>query len=348
MKPKIFLTGASGFIGSHLAEEFANKNYLLIVFLRKKTSTVFIEGILGKNNVIQEYGDISNKESLDKAMKRCDIVIHNAAKVGDWGSYEEFYKTNVEGTKNVLEAAKKNKIKQFILISSNVVLGEEDCKKPKSEDAPYKPKYPYLLEKIFPSAMNHYRYTKMLAEKESIDFCSKNGINLIVIRPVWVYGPKELHAGHYYFAKSRLDGNKFFPASKNTLFHTIYVKDLSKILTGLIKKELTGINIFNVGSKKVNTLTEFWEEICKQLGKTSPVYLPKFIIYPVGFIMELLYTIFRAKKAPLLTRARVDMGFSNNVYNTKKIKTIVNIKETELSKGVKETIEWWKKNGYLK
>ncbi|MCK5283419.1 MAG: NAD-dependent epimerase, partial [Nanoarchaeota archaeon] len=93
---------------------------------------------------------------------------------------------------------------------------------------------------------------------------------------------------------------------------------------------------------------EFWEEICKQLGKTNPVYLPKWIIYPIGFIMELLYAIFRAKKTPLLTRARVNMGYSNNVYDTKKIKTIVNIKETELSKGVKETIEWWKNNGYLK
>ncbi len=348
MKPKIFLTGAAGFIGSHLAEGFANENYHLVVFLRKRSSTAFIEGTLKKKNATPKYGDISNKKSLDKAMKECEIVIHNAAKVGDWGSYDEFYKTNVGGTKNVLEAAKKNKIKQFILISSNAVLGEEDCKKPKLEKAQYKPNYPYFLNKIFPSAMNHYRYTKMLAEKESIDFCSKNGINLIVIRPVWVYGPKELHAGHYYFAKSRLEGNRFFPASKNTLFHTIYVKDLSKIVTELIKKELTGINIFNIGSKKVNTLTEFWEEICKQLGKTNPVYLPKWIIYPIGFIMELLYAIFRAKKTPLLTRARVNMGYSNNVYDTKKIKTIVNIKETELSKGVKETIEWWKNNGYLK
>lgn len=348
MKPKVFLTGASGFIGSHLAEGFSNAKYPLALLLRKKSSIAYLEKIFKKKDVTKTYGDILDKKSFEKAMKGCSIVIHNAAKVNEWGFYEEFYKTNVEGTKNVLEAAKKNKIKQFILISSNSVLGEEDCKNPKNENAPYKPKYPYLLEGIFPSAMNHYRYTKMLAEKEAIDFCSKNSINLIVIRPVWVYGPGELHAGQYYFAKSRADGNMFFPGSKNTLFHTIYVRDLSNIVIGLIKEELAGINIFNVGSKKVTTITGFWEETCKQLGKTNPVYLPKWIVYMAGFIMELAYTVFRAKKAPLLTRARADMVYANNIYDTEKIHSLIKIKETGLSEGVKETIAWWKKNGYLK
>jgi nucleoside-diphosphate-sugar epimerase len=347
MKHKIFLTGASGFIGSHITEEFANKNYLLKLFLRKESPTKFLNGIIRKSNVTKSFGDVIDKKSLEEAMKGCDVIIHNAAKVDDWGSYDDFYNINVKGTRNVLQAAKKNKIQQFILISSNSVIGEEDCKTPKNEKSNYKPKYPYFLENIFPSAMNHYRYTKMLSEKEAINFCSVHNINLIVIRPVWVYGPRELHAGHYYFAKSRLEGNRFFPASKNTLFHTIYVKDLSNIVFQLTNKGLTGINIFNVGSKKVNTLTQFWGEICKKLRRTNPIYLPKWIIYPIGLMMELTYTLFGSKKAPLLTRARVNMGYSNNIYDTKKIHSLIRFKETKLSDGVSETIKWWRDNGYL-
>ena len=135
MKSKIFLTGASGFIGSHIAEEFANKGYLLKLFLRKESSTKFLNGVIKKSNVSKSFGDILDRKSIEDGMNGCDMIIHNAAKVDDWGSYDNFYKINLEGTRNVLEAAKKNKIKQFILISSNAVLGEEDCKIPKNEES---------------------------------------------------------------------------------------------------------------------------------------------------------------------------------------------------------------------
>ena len=63
--------------------------------------------------------------------------------------------------------------------------------------------------------------------------------------------------------------------------------------------------------------------------------------------MELFSALFRIKQAPLLTRARVCMGYCNNVYDTGKIRKTISYKETPIGKGVKETVDWWKANGYL-
>ena len=71
---------------------------------------------------------------------------------------------------------------------------------------------------------------KMLAEKEAIRFANENGLNLTVIRPVWVYGPREFHAGPYEFCKSLTNGCRILPMGKNNKFHVIYVKDLVKAI----------------------------------------------------------------------------------------------------------------------
>ncbi len=328
----ILLTGASGFIGSNLKE--ALKRYDLRLLMRK----------VGKPQEEIIHGTLSDQDSLDKAAKGCDTIIHCAAKADDWGSYYDFHKVNVLGTRNLLKAASKNKIKKFILISTTAVLGEESNLSEKNENYPYNPLYPYFMNKVFPSAMNHYRYTKMLQEKEVIGFCKKNDIRLLVIRPVWTFGPGELHSGPYYFARSRMK-NRFFPAKKGTLFHTIYVKDLCQMIRILIEKDIEGIYIAGAGCAA--TIDQFWEAICKELGKDAPTYIPKHLAYPIGFASELLYAILDTSNPPLLTRARVDMGYSHNVYDVKKMHEQTRVRETPLKVAIAETVRWWKENGYL-
>ncbi|MBU4501855.1 MAG: SDR family NAD(P)-dependent oxidoreductase, partial [Nanoarchaeota archaeon] len=145
IKPRIFITGGTGFIGSHLVDKLVEEGYPLTVFSRESSSIRFIESHIKKGKVRLIRGDIENKEEITKAMKDCEILMHNAAMVGDWGKFEDFYKANVKGTENILEAARKNKIKKIIFTSSNAVLGEENCPLAKLESAPYKPIYLYFL-----------------------------------------------------------------------------------------------------------------------------------------------------------------------------------------------------------
>jgi nucleoside-diphosphate-sugar epimerase len=347
-KRNIFLTGATGFIGSHIADRFLESGHEVKALVRPSSNLRFIKDHIEYGEMTAVSGDLIQGASLEGKLAGCDVVVHVASFVGDWGKKEDYYRTNIEGTKNLLKSSKIAGIRSFMLISSNAVLGEEDCLTPKTEDSPYNPIFPYFLSGLFESDMNHYRNSKMLAEKETIDFCKQNGINLTVVRPVWVYGPREFNAGPYIFCKSIQEGNRFFPGCKGNKFHNIYVEDLSKMILILLEKQKKGINIFNAGSKSIPTMNEFWSLFCDALGKKSPIYLPKALVYPVGLGLEVAYKLLKAKKSPILTRARVEMGYCNNVYDTRKIMTeIGDLKETSLKAGIEKTVGWWKENGYL-
>jgi len=345
---KLFITGTTGFIGSNLVDRLVNDRYSIVALARPSSDLRFIKKHIESGRVEIKMGDIRAKDELPYLMEGCDSLVHCASFVGDWGVKEDYYQTNVGGTRNLLESARKCGIGFTLLISSNAVLGEEDCKELKPEEAPYNPRFPYFLSRILESDMNHYRVSKMLAERDAISFSEHNGLHLTVVRPVWVYGPREFNAGPYIFCKSILSGNRFFPGSKKNRFHTIYVEDLSEVIARLIEKRKQGVNIFNVGSEHASNMNEFWCTFCDTLGKEHPIYLPLSLTYPIGFALEGLYKLFKSKNAPLLTRARVEMGYCNNVYDVRKIREELGpLRETSLKEGVEKTVRWWKENGYL-
>lgn len=340
---KIFVTGGTGFIGSNLIRELVKQNYRVRALTRKSSNLRFISGY--DTEIVK--GDLRNLREVENAMRGCDIVIHVAALARDWGRKRDFYDVNVGGTENVLKASKANNIKHLIHLSTNAVLGEEDCLQAKDENSPYNCRYPYFLSNFWESDMNHYRCSKMRAEKAAISFCEENDINLTVLRPVWVYGPREFHSGPYYFCKYILDGMRLLQGCRTNKFHVIYVGDLAKIITKILRKRQEGINIYNVGSEYVPTMDEFWRLFCKYLKVKPPVYLPKFLTYPIGVLTEAIYKSLRIKHSPDLTRARVAMAYDNNVYDVSKIHRELNFKETPLEKGVKTTVRWWRRNGFL-
>lgn len=345
---KLFLTGATGFIGGNLLERFVKEDYDVVALVRPTSNLKFIRQYLNNRRIEIREGDVRDKKGLGVLINGCDSLVHCASFVGDWGRKKDYYETNVQGTKNILEAGKEQGINSTILVSSIAVLGEENCLRAKKENDNYNPTFPYFLRSIFESDMNHYRNTKALAEKEAIDFSLKNRSNLTIVRPVWTYGPREFNAGPYIFCKSILSGNRLFPGLKTNKFHTIYVEDLSEIIFRLTKKSKEGINIFNIGSQNVLTLDKFWRTFCDVLKEKPPIYLPRSLVYPIGLGMEALYKTFKSKEAPLLTRARVEMGYCNNIYDVSKIrKEIGPIEDTPLKIGVEKTIKWWRENGYL-
>ena len=234
---KLFLTGATGFIGSDLLEKFVGEGYDVVALVRPTSNLRFIRQYIDNPQIEIREGDVRDKKGLGELITDCDTLVHCASFVGDWGKKEDYYKTNVQGTRNVLEAGREQGVDFTILISSNVVLGEEDCLRAKGEDSSYNPEFPYFLRNVFESDMNHYRNTKAVAEREAIDFSLRNQANLTVVRPVWTYGPREFNAGPYIFCKSVLSGNRFFPGLKTNKFHTIYVKDLSEMVFRLIEKK---------------------------------------------------------------------------------------------------------------
>lgn len=341
---KIIITGATGFIGSHIVREFCKHRLAIGCLVRKESSLSNIEDL----NIELRYGDITDKQSLMNAFKMSNFVIHNAAYVRDWGEYETFYRTNVEGTLNVLAACVENNIKDIIITGTNSVYGEESSKRIKDEDSPYNSHYPYFMDRIFPCKLNYYRDTKAIATKEAMRFAMERELNLTVLDPVWVYGEREINTGFFKYLKSVKNGMIFAPGSKNNKFHVIYVEDLARAYFLVYEKRLKGVNKIIIGNKNAELMDNIYALFCKEAGLKKPRLLSKWLVYPVGFIMELTATICQAKEPPLLTRGRVDIFYDNIEYSTEKAQNLLGFRNRyTLEEGIKKTVKWYKENNLI-
>lgn len=340
----ILITGASGFIGGHVTRYFAQKGELITCLLRPEGNTGFIDDLQIKRVI----GDINDLESLDRAFKGMDFIIHIAARVGDWGQYKDFYRTNVQGTLHVLNAALRNNIRDVIITGSVSSYGEENCRSPKDESSPYRSHYPYFPGKIFPSAMNYYRDTKAMATSESIDFAKKNSINLTVIEPVWVYGENEFNSGFYEYLKAVNTGMSFMPGCRNNLFHIVYAGDLAEAYFSAYAKKMKGIHRIIIGNEKPVLMHKIYENYCRAASLKIPRHLPKWMVYPVGFILEWIFVILKKKSPPILTRSRVNMFYDSIAYKTDNALRLLSFQcKTDLETGINKTVAWYFRHKYL-
>lgn len=334
------MTGSSGFIGSHIVDRLLLDGHDVRVLVRESSDLSFLP--IDKIEVF-----VGVLDEVERALEGCDAVVHAAAKVSDWGAYDEFYETNVVGTRNLLDAVKCCGIKRIVMISSNAVLGEEDCIDAKKEDASYKPTMPYFLSS-FGCSMNYYRETKAQQEKEAIAFCQDNDINLSVLRPVWVYGEREFHAGPYEFCKTVLRGAPVLPMGQDNRLHCVNVKDVARAVSLAIEKQPAGVKVYNIGNEEAPKVRDYFNLYCQNLGRKSPLYLSFWWFYPLGFLLEIMAKLVRSSEPFLLTRVRVKFFYCNNIYDVSKAKEELGfISEISLEEGVKEATQWWQENGFL-
>jgi len=335
----VIITGATGFIGSHITRVFCKNQIRVGCLVRENSNRSNIEGL----PVEIRIGDIRNIRDLENAFQGYDCIIHNAAKAADWGNFDEFYQTNVTGTLNVLNACIKAGIKNVIMTGSNSVYGEENSFTVKDENFNYNSHYKYFADSIFPCRLNFYRDTKALAKKEAIEFAKNNGLNLTILEPVWVYGEREFNTGFYEYIKTVSAGVPFLPGSKKNKFHVVYAGDLARAYFLAFKKQLKGINCILIGNQKAESMGKIYELFCSEAGLKKPLNIPKAVVYPAAFIMELLYTMFNSKKPPLLTRGRINMFYDNIEFSVKRTEQLLGFRNKySLEEGIKKTVGWYK------
>jgi len=159
---KVLVTGASGFIGRYIVKDLLNHGYEVRAFVRKKVEIEGAEIFIG---------DITKRETIEEALSSIDAVFHNAAYASDYGKKEDFYRVNIEGTKNVANACMKKEIKKMVYTSSAGIYGFPNTNEWITEESPKKP-------------INVYQKTKLLSE----DLLQKYDMPLTIIRPPLVLG----------------------------------------------------------------------------------------------------------------------------------------------------------------
>jgi nucleoside-diphosphate-sugar epimerase len=327
---KYLVTGATGFVGSHIAEAMVKKGWQVVTVARASSDTKFLDS-LGVQIV---RGDLTEPETIEKAMAGVKAVVNSAAKVGDWGPVEEYRKVNVESVALLLEACRRHPVERFVQISS---LGVYEARDHQGTDETVSPPKQH---------MDGYTQTKVEAEDVVMGYHKNHGIPTVILRPGFVYGPRDRTVLPRLIDKLRR-GKIRYIGSKTKRMNTIHVANIvAAVFLALEKKEAIG-EIFNITDDEEVTKQRFMETICTETGLTPPrKTVPYFLAKTVAGLMERIAKLRRAKQAPAVTRAQVKFMGQNLHYSCEKAKTLLGYKpQVKFAEGMKEMIAWWKANG---
>ncbi len=328
MKQKILVTGATGFAGRHLAKRLLKDGYNIRVFVRRASD---LSGIRDLKLEIK-YGDLRDNKSVNAAVKGVDLIYHLAASYQDYKlSDKDYWDINYKGTKNLLDAAVKNKVKRFVHCSTVGVLGDIE-KVPANENAPYNPG-------------DIYQETKAEAEKLVLQYHKKYKLPVVVVRPTGIYGP-----GDRRFLRliKAIYNKKFFMIGKgDKLYHLTYIDDLIDgfILAGT-KSNAIG-QVYIIGGETPVKMKEFVNLISKSLHvPLNKVRIPIFPILTFSWFCERFLTPFGIN--PPIVPRRLDPFRKDRAFDISKAKKELGYKpKVELREGINKTIQWYKENGFL-
>ncbi|MBD3330254.1 NAD-dependent epimerase/dehydratase family protein [Candidatus Peregrinibacteria bacterium] len=267
------VTGGAGFLGINMVRYLLDRGH-------KVTSLDLLDFDYPEKDKIKEIkGDIRDKETIDKAMKGIDIVIHTAAALPLY-SKEEIFSTDIKGTKNLLESADKHNIERFIHISSTAVYGIPDHHPIFEDDK---------LDGVGP-----YGEAKILAEEECLKY-RKKGMCVPIIRPKSFVGPERLgvFALFYDWAK---DGKNFpMIGSGKNLYQLLDVEDLCEAIYRSATMDKEKVNdTFNIGAKEFKTMKEDYQAVLDKAG-----FGKKIIGFPAAPLIWTLRILEIFKLSPL-------------------------------------------------
>jgi len=283
------VTGASGFIGSHLTRALAAKGDRVRVLQRRKSRPDRLAGA----PVEFSFGDLSDRSSLAAAIAGVDRVFHCAALVADWGRPRDFYETNVLGVANLLSVCREAGVKRFIHLSTTDVYGFPD--RSVDETAPYRYRgWPY-------------GDTKIDGEKMVWSEARGSGLPVTVIRPANVYG-----VGSESFVGEIADlirtrsmvrvGRSPAPAG------LCHVDNVVRCLIRAADSDDAVGEAFNVTDGNGMSWAEFANQLADALGEPRPsITLPKQAAYALGWMFEQLRKSSNSSGRPLLTRMAVEI-----------------------------------------
>lgn len=318
------VTGASGYIGSNLVRKLSEMGLETRAFVRKTSN---IRKLSELKNVEICFGDITDISSLEQAAKGCQVVLHTAAVIGEWGDYQKFYEVNYLGTRNTLQASIKANVNKFIHISSMGVLDLRG-KGTVREDHPY----------------GHFTssYCRSKAEAEKLVMKQRDSIQTVIVRFPAVYGPED----------SLLTRKALNFASKNLLFVInggkgvfphLYIKNLIEaILLAAQKDEAVG-EIFNITDGVNTSAREFFNHFNHIVGKGN-IYLS--LSYPVAWALVFLMDIFARviRRPPLFSWTALEFLTLKCGFDVSKAAKKLSYKPSvSLKEGMEKVELWWKK-----
>lgn len=324
----VAVTGATGFLGSHLTERLVQEGYRVRILARDSLKAQKVRNSVAGVVV----GDITDRAALAELVEGADTVFHLVSNFRTAsGPPESYTAINLQGTVTALDAARAAGVRRFIHCSTIGVHGHVR-ETPGNEQSPYAPG-------------DLYQETKMQAEKVCFSEMAKGGMEIVIIRPCSIYGPGDLRMLKMFRMLQRGRFILIGPCREN--FHAVYIDDL---VDGFMRAMRTpGIDgeAFIIGGPGYRPLGEYIAAAARAVGARPPaIRLPYGPFYAAAAVCEAICVPLGLE--PPLHRRRVRFFRNNRAFSIAKARSALGYEPaTDLETGMQRTVSWYRQNGYL-
>jgi dihydroflavonol-4-reductase len=326
---RIFLTGATGFVGHHVAEALAAQGADLRMLVRKTSKLDNLEGISGDTFV----GDLAQPQSFAPALKGCDAVVHVAADYRLWiRDPDAMYRANVDGTRDLLRLAREAKVPRVVYTSSVATMAFRTDGIVVNEDTPVS------IEDM----VGHYKRSKFMAEQQVIA-AAQDGQQVIILNPTTPIGPndsKPTPTGRIFV--DFLNGN--FPAYVDTGLNLVDVTEVARAHVAALTMGMPGRR-YILGGENL-TLKQILDKMSAITGIPAPtVRIPFAIASTYAFFEEWITGRIRGKE-PRATLEEVRMGRKKMFASSARAQQELGFRIVPVYPAMKAAIEWFRANRY--
>lgn len=325
---KILVTGATGFIGSSLVEKLVKDGQEVTVFSRQPGSPANLKRL----KAALCYASFNEPDTLKEAARGKEIIFHLAGLINAPRELLHLYRqANVLTTRNLLRAADRSVLRAFVYCSSVAVYGQ-------LKNLPADEKTP-------PSPDNLYGQSKYEAEEVCLDFFKKEQMPVSIVRPTWVYGPRDRRT--FKLFKAIKKGAFAIIGDGKIRIHPLFIYDLVNAFKLCAFNEKAGGKIFLIGGEETLDLNNLVSLIAKALGRIPPrLHIPLKLAKTGAFTLENLYRPFGKK--PPLSRRRLEFFTRNQQFNISRARRELSFEpEYGLPEGINITVNWYRKEGWL-
>ena len=328
------ITGATGFVGGHLAQRLVADGYAVRCLVRAGSDTSLLDAL----DVELAVGDLTAPASLAQAVDGCRYVFHCAALVSDWATVEEITRVNVQGTRGLLEACVDSSVARVVHLSTTDIYGYPG--RPAIDET-------YVGQRF----RNWYSQTKLAAEAEVRQVEKENGLGVVILRPATIYGPRSTDViGE--IARAMVGGHMLLINGGRVVAGLCYVENVVDAAVLAVRSERATGQAFNVTDGLAVTWREFTDGLAGGLRCSQARWsLPFWLANAIGFSLEHGYRFLRRttglKTQALLSRQAVAvLGIDQDFSNHKMRETLGWEPRIDYATGLAKTVAWLQ-NDYL-
>src|SRR5712672_1069578 len=319
-----FVTGATGFLGSHVARVLAEQGAKLRLLVRTTSDLRNIADL----NADRVVGDLRDSASIEKSLAGCDALFHVAADYRLWvRDPEQMYRSNVEGTRGLIEAARKQGVRRIVYTSSVATMGFGSNGTLADENSPVT-----LANMIGP-----YKRSKFMAEQVAFD-AARAGVDVVVVNPTTPIGERDLKptpTGRIVvdFLKKK------FPAYVDTGLNLVDVAECARGHIAALEKGKTGQR-YILGGENL-TLKQILDKLAAITGLPSPkIRVPYAVALATG-VVDQVFTGYIRRREPRATIDAVRMGRKKMFVSSGKAERDLGWRTLPVDGGLRRAVEWF-------